>query len=344
MKSKYIFLGLLAVAFSFQSCKKVSPIGIDNDQVVQTPYSLYVGNNFGWLINTNDGAKYRGIFPADGYAQRAIVSSKDNLLFIKKNLHLSSNQGLSFNVVYDSLSPHPWQEMIVDAPLQNRMYVTTVNGKGIARSEDNGLTWKTEADSFYNALLPGNYVITSFAAQNDGAVFGFSNSNLVLFSKVDAGAKWEPVTIEGTFPADDGNYFLGGDGASLFLTDYDGKYRSYKSEDNGRHWVAIARGAMGYKLKSYTCTKTPTGPILVGTEKTGVFREENRKFIASSGGMLANTSVYRLVVKRNVYKNGAVRYFVFAATNYGIYRSEDGGYNWDKVTGQEFTGDYRSMY
>src|SRR5690606_17055033 len=101
---------------AFQSCKKSN--GIDNNSVIKKPYALYVGANSGDLLNTNDGEKYKTIFAADKYPYRAIVTSGENIVFVKANVHVSENNGRNFNPTYTGFATPsyiaPWQQMILN--------------------------------------------------------------------------------------------------------------------------------------------------------------------------------------------------------------------------------------
>ncbi|MBX9448755.1 MAG: hypothetical protein KL787_03105 [Taibaiella sp.] len=341
--SKITLSAALIAPVLFQySCKKVSPLSIDNDEVIQTPYGLYIANTSGMLINTNDGMHFNNVFPPDGYAPIALTTSQENLFMVKENLHASFNNGKNFQMVFDKVSRQEWNEQILDAPLQGKIYVATTEGKGVAYSSDNGRTW--QIDDNFNPLIPVSYHITSFAALNDGSVYAFSNENLLLLKKENADAPWTPVTVEGVFPADDGVYFVSSDGQSLFLIESTGRHFHYVSDDAGLHWLKLLNGNIPWGSHIWTATRAPGGNLLIGTEY-GVFRfEAPDQLIPVNNGLEIGTEVRRLTYKKNVYKNGATRYFVFAATNKGLFRSEDRGVNWVRTTDTTFQHNYRAMY
>lgn len=91
--------------------------------------------------------------------------------------------------------------------------------------------------------------------------------------------------------------------------------------------------------------QVPGGPVVFGSDNNGIFVSSEDGFIyQSNGGLLENTSIKRLSVKKNTYKNGAVKYFIFAATDKGLYRSEDNGYNWVLMTGTGLEYQYAAMH
>jgi hypothetical protein len=102
--SLYFVVGLLAALMvNAVGCKKVN--GIYNNQVVETPYSLYYTDTAGALYLSNDGQNdNRVLFHPDGVASRAMMISGANLLWAKHNLYVSSNSGDNFNLAYDSVT------------------------------------------------------------------------------------------------------------------------------------------------------------------------------------------------------------------------------------------------
>lgn len=128
MRKSFLFLtlGFVAVALvTIYSCtKKVN--GINNDQVIETPYSLFFSDTAGSLFSTNDGKTAKIIFKADGYPCRAICTDNGNILWAKKNLYISGN-GKNFNHAYDSITSYDFmacnglwlnlnQSMMIDIP------------------------------------------------------------------------------------------------------------------------------------------------------------------------------------------------------------------------------------
>lgn len=132
---------LLAISGSFSSCtKKVN--GINNDHVVETPYSLFFSDTSGALYSSNDGKTVRStLFKADGYPCRAICVAGDNILWAKAHLYISFNNGVNFNTSFDSLPDFPFktcdsislnlnQSMIVDIPDWNTVFTVSNNPAG----------------------------------------------------------------------------------------------------------------------------------------------------------------------------------------------------------------------
>ncbi len=108
--SLYFTFGLLiAITVAIYGCnKRVN--GIDNSQVIETPYSLFFSDTSGSLYNSNDGKTIsKTLFKADGFPCRAICTVNSNILWAKSNLFISLDNGRNFNQSYDSLTYIPFK-------------------------------------------------------------------------------------------------------------------------------------------------------------------------------------------------------------------------------------------
>ena len=77
--------------------------GINNNQIIETPYSLYFSDSAGALFYTNDGRKIVKVFSPDGQPGKAIVTSGNYILWCKDNIMFSVNDGRNFDHSYDFL-------------------------------------------------------------------------------------------------------------------------------------------------------------------------------------------------------------------------------------------------
>jgi hypothetical protein len=128
---------LLAIFVGFYSCtKRVN--GINNNQVVETPYSLLFSDTAGALFNSTDGKTIQdNMFKPDGFPCRALCTSGPNILWIKGNMFISMNNGKNFSQAYDFTSNFPFntcddaktmnlnQSMIIDIPDWNMAFATS---------------------------------------------------------------------------------------------------------------------------------------------------------------------------------------------------------------------------
>ncbi len=161
---------IVMLVVGIYSCKKVN--GIDNNMVVQTPYSLYFADTAGGIYNTNNGKDINPtVLRADGRPTRALCISADNLLYAKGDLYISSNNGENFNHSYDSLgwiggtscspldSINTNQSMILDIPAWSRLYTLSntpaagsTNYFGLAFNDANGIRGHWHNDGTYDTV------------------------------------------------------------------------------------------------------------------------------------------------------------------------------------------------
>ena len=202
---------LAAIWAGFYSCKK-SISGISNNQVVETPFSLYFSDSSGGLYSSNDGKNIRQtLFKADGYPSKAICVAGDNILWAKSSLLISTNNGTNFNHSFDSLGSYPGfacngfpidlnQSMMIEIAAWNRVYIVSdsvdelsPNYLGIRFSLYQGTQglWYTDGrpdtmGGFGNyGPEPFTVTITSFTQLTNGILCGYDarhNRNCYLTS------------------------------------------------------------------------------------------------------------------------------------------------------------------
>ncbi len=328
---------LLLAAIAAGGCRKEN--GIDNNQVIQKPYSLFFSDSAGGLYITNNGETYKEFFKTDGTTDRSLLVVGNNILWAKNNLYLSEKMD-AFNPVYDRL-PKPadvsWPSMIYYSPTHQRVYTASRSTTGIAYSEDQGKTWT--ADTMLGGTL-AQLPLTSFAELENGLLFGFDNTGRRTGFRTAATQPW--ITRNATLPAG-GSYQLAAYGNTLVAYDATGTAGAWYSVDTARSWTQFPGIGAGEEL---LCAVAPFGQnLLIGGADGSIYRLDNGRFVLSNKGIDNGSAVRGLAAKNNIYKKDAsgknreIRY-VFAATSTGVYRSEDGGINWVK----SFKGNYQSLY
>jgi hypothetical protein len=377
----YICCFVVFVAGSMHSCRRSN--GIDNNNVIQTPFSLLFSDTAGALFNTNDGRNYNGVlFSPDGKSCRAIATSGVNILWAKKNLYYSNNDGKNFNSSYDSLLSfaavtcdgqvlNTNQSMLLNIPKwDNRVYT-------ISDSKDAGKNWLgvLHSDNFGNPgswALDGSYDtdkvgflpcrMKSYTFLADGTLCGLAytpssgdtvhHRNFVKKGKdgdADYGNRWfettanpddishiyhgnasgTPLPPYGTTYTDTAYFFLGHMVNRLIAVDGKCHYGAWCSDDLGKNWKPYSTG-----LPANTpllCIEAPFEEVcLIGTAAHGVYilNKHTDAWEPSNKGLGSNVTVRSIAAKKNIYKNGNVRKFIYLATNKGIYESADGGINW----------------
>lgn len=340
---------VLALAFSVQGCKPAYD-EIDNNNVISKPYVLYVGDTLGAIYKTNDGLNYEVVMSSDNYRASAFVTSGNNLLFIKKNVHIIEDLGRGTNSNPTVMSPGfftPYGEsIIINVPkFKNRIYLGGVGQKGYLYNDSNG----RPGISYINWInpnpieLPTGTVFTSFTILSNGLLIAYDDINKRTFKQADMNAPW--VATTGTALPSSGKFFLSHMGDILLAADATGVNGVYYSTNEGGSWTKYTGLPDSTKILSMSGSFGQT--VLVGTEGKGVYRLPlgSTKFVTANLGMPSNAVVSSLSEKYDLYKNDKTKEYIYAATNQGLYRSQDLGENWVKVfDGVNGKGSYNVLY
>ncbi len=327
---------VLLAAFSTSSCRKEN--GIDNNQVIQKPYSLFFSDSAGALYISNDGQDFREFFKTDGTTDRGILVAGKNVLWAKSDLYLSED-GNSFNPTF-RLLPYraavSWASLMHYSARQQRVYVASRGSTGIAYSEDNGKTWTPDTMMGALSQLP----LTSFAELDNGLLAGYDNTNRRTGFRTSNASPW--MTRSASLPAS-GAFQFAAYGNTLVAYDAKGAAGAWYSTDTSRTWKQFSGIPAGEKLLS---ALSPFGQnLLIGTDNGHIYRLDNGQFVLSNKGIAAGSAVRGFAAKNNIFKQDAAgnsreNRYVYAATSTGLYRSEDGGINWVGV----FKGNLQSIY
>lgn len=331
----YKLLVVALLAFTSQSCKKTN--GIDNNQVITKPYTLYVVDSSGVVFNTNDGKTFRrASLTADGIPTASLITSGKSILFIKdtkSNIFMSDDEGDNFNPVYNPLSAAAFgQNMMINLHkfgiVDDRIYATTGGGTGVVYNDSNGkkTAWKTDN----SAVLTGANV-TSYTRLQGGLLIAFDDVNRFVFTKTDDGSPWVKKAAIGLPAAGSGQFFVSHFGDKAIAVDRAATEGVYFSNDAGDTWTKYV-----YDFPSGTIINHAYAPfeqVLLVSTNYGMYRlsRASNTFETSNFGLDDSTRIYGITGKNDFYKNDATKEYVYIATSTGIYRSEDLGDNWTKV-------------
>lgn len=383
----YITLIIALASAAITGCTRTD--GIDNNNVIATPYALYFSDTAGALYYTNDGRTFNGsVFKPDGRPCRALTTSVFNVLWKKTHVYYSANNGKNFNHTYDTLTSLPFlrcdgqigdlnQSSLVCLPQwDNRVYTTSNspspnNWLGIAVSTNfgNPRTWGLDAsyDTLGVGLLPARMV--SFTQLANGKLCGLAYSgapfddyyhvrNFVKAGKddqTDYNNRWKEVTanpdgisyifmgnLTGTpLPpygtnTDTSFFTLGHFNNRLIAIDQRCRWGAWYSDDDGKNWAPYSGLPANTAL---LCIEAPFEEVcLIGTAGKGcyILNQFTGVWEPNNNGLAANATVRGIAAKKNIYKNGNVRKYIYLATDKGIYESTDGGRNWVKTIDGNF--------
>ncbi len=134
--------------------------------------------------------------------------------------------------------------------------------------------------------------------------------------------------------------------SDLFIVDYNGFGGAWGSSNEGTEWFKFDNGELPVdgSVKFVGGASSYSGTIAIATEDDVYYASKHSGFVKANTGLDIGTKVYRITSKYNKYKNGHVVAFLYLATSKGIYRSDDGGFSWDKVSFNEYDKAYTALY
>lgn len=338
----------LAVAVLFASVLySCGPIenGIDNNQVITKPYTLYVGDSSGALMHTNNGVDFSIVGEyVDGFPTRALATSGNNILFVKGHAFVSEDFGANFNPI--NLSPNPdltrRQSMVLTVDdYDQRVYMASgeTQGNGIMYSDDHGSRRSWRVENHFDPELTGTIYVTSFTQLSKGTVFAYDDMNQRLLYKTGKDEEWKEQVISTNLPA--ARLFLSHFINALILIDPTGAEGIWYSVDDGANWAQYT-GIPPQAGRLLCAGPAFTQTFLVGTEFGGVYRLPlaGTEFVPSNLGLEDGAIVTGIATKDDYYKNGKISQYVYLSTSKGLFKSQDLGENWIKVLPGNFVTVY----
>lgn len=343
---------VLGLAFSAGACKPTYD-EIDNNNVISKPYVLYVGDTFGAIYRTNDGLNFQTVFGADNYPATAMVTSGANLIYIKKNVHIIEKLGQGNNNTNPTfMAPGAFSDygesiiINVNTPaFKNRVYIGGTGKKGYIFNDSNGRpgisysNWKDEDD----INIPTGTIMTSFTLLDNNTLIAYDDVNKRTFKVSSPTQQWTQTT--GSPLPTAGKFFLSHMGNIVLAADKTGANGVYYSANDGNSWSQYSGIPTSLQILSMCGGFGQT--VLVGTNGGGVYRlpAGSTKFVTANIGMPKNAIVKSLSEKYDYYKNNTSKKYIYAATDQGVYRSQDLGENWVKVyENPDKKGSFTVMY
>ncbi len=341
----YIFIFIALSVVALESCNKRFN-GIDNDDELATPYSVYFSDSSGILYNTNDGDLIKKlVFPADGYPSRAFaITGPTHMVWVKKNAHVSMDGGNTFGPTYfySNLAAYN-QSGLLYARDQERVYISSTEAwGGVSYNEKNGdpTAWQVEQASGWDNTITGNVSVTSFTQLSNLEIWGYDDINNRLFKKDNKGDAWSEVGIDTTFfKHHNGSVSLASYKNVLVAIDSSKQLQAWWST-NGVNWSQYAGFATADSVRM-ACAGAPFNEeLFVGTYYHGLYRLEAGVLVPANEGLDANTTVRGIKGKYERYKNDSEKRVVYITTSTGVYRSLDIGRNWVKIKEGNFINVY----
>ncbi len=225
----------------------------------------------------------------------------------------SSDNGRSWSGVSSSLPDHTFNTVAVSG---NTVYAGAYFD-GVFKSTDNGTSWK-EAD--------GNLPLVRINAIAAGSSTVFAGTNTQgIYVSTDAGATW--TQADSGLPSNDteiDQFAISGNNS--FAIASDGFNASlWRSTDNGKSWVSI---------------DDSVGEGTAGQSSGGIAVSGSNVYALGGSGVIVSTdngSTWMandkgLPVNANIYEIAASGWYVFAATDSGLFSMQSSSSGWTAVT------------
>jgi photosystem II stability/assembly factor-like uncharacterized protein len=214
------------------------------------------------------------------------------------------------------------RELAIDPANPATLYAGTYGG-GVFKSSNSGGTWST-----VNTGLTTLYVLALAIDPSAPATLYAGTHSGGLFKSTNGGESWSAINTGLTTPHVTALAIDPSAPATLYAGTFDRGV--FKSTDSGGRWAAINNGLATPYIDSLAVNPAAPGTLYAGAFGPQVFKSSD------SGGTWARTgagpndpwgygSAYALAV------SPATPATVYAATDYGLFKSTDGGGSWTAV-------------
>lgn len=319
-----------ALILSLDSCQKYNQI--DNTRTIKTPYTLFIGSYNGSIFRTNDALYFSTLHPIDNATIRQVLVADTNILQIKQNFYYSKDEGRSFKDskldVLDFLDP--FYKYFIPNPavydkIEKKVYLCCKSG--LAVSTDLGASFTPETNWTPNA--PANNLNMRSITQLDNGTLYLMGDSANQYYKQGAN-NWTMVTPTTPLPRDT-IWYVEHSHDTLFAIDYFNKSGVYYSVNLGVDW----KGCTGLpKKKEILFGNRPFGSdaFYVGLDSGGLYRLNGTTFESTGSGIPWWAKVSYAEGKRIIYRTDVMKYYLFCATDQGLYISESSdGKDWKLI-------------
>ena len=347
----YTVICVALVAFALQGCQQKRDPGPDDGYVLK-PYSLFIVDGNGKVWGTNDGERFRPWTGTQGAGfVESVYSSGHRLIFRAPSgadLHVSepdtiAGANLNTNPSYRNLNIAAFGPAIAinlddfndtpEAGPRDRLYVASGSGKPVAYSDFNG---HPDSPWFHEDGNHGLTVatVTSFTKLENGKVVAYDDATRKIFTRENLASSWTPKNSMGLPAAGNGKTYIINKGNDLVVIMVDGDMNNngvWTSSNEGDNFAKLP-DINGGGIYDITGATGAFGKVLiVSTKENGIWRLGGQGEWERTFGLDDKTEVRGILSKYNVFKSEEIREYIYAATNTGLYRSDDLGQNWVKL-------------
>lgn len=342
----YTIGGVALAALSLSGCVSRTE-NLDNLNVITKPYSLMFADVQGTIYSTYDGQRFDVIPNAQGVPMMGLASTGNYILLRPNPFALFVDDGgeginRNFNPAYDKVNPSSFGPSFVlnlpgyndtGAKAKDRLYVAS--SEGLAYSDSNAQT-KTSffqvSDTSFNGVGT-----TSLTQLDDKRLIAFDDVTRRVWIKNDLNSPWISQAGIGLPGAGSGKMFIISQKNDIYavMTENTTDIGVWRSTDQGHNFAKLPSDGL---TPDISCAISAFDKVLiVGTTANGIWRFSGQgSWQQSSIGLKTGIKIYGLAAKSNKFKGNKAGEFksgeyIYAATNDGVYRSDNLGQNWVRV-------------
>ena len=353
-----LFSLLVSWSASAQWIRTNGPQGVAVRFLTNINGTIYCGTEVnGIYISTDDGvswiARNAGI---ETYGVSSIISVQGYIFAgtLGAGVYRSSDNGINWT------APTNGNTLFVTSLVANDPYIFAGAGSlGVYRSSDNGSTWEQKLNVFGvgamcksgDKILASESNYTAYTTDNgetwmnvqplEGAIIFsyycmgdtiFAGGQTKIYRSTNNGNTFTTINLNLGFSIVN-IYSFTYVGSTLFAaTSYDGVY---KSTDFGFNWTAANEGMGPKDVRALTTTNSST--LISGTHYVGMYRSTDLglSWNKSMSGFPAGISILSLLESESS---------IYAGTRDGVYRTDNNGDSWIKLTGINDTVNYCTVW
>lgn len=356
--SFFIFLLIYVSQVSAQWTRSNGPEGVAVSFLANIDGTIYTGTEVnGVYISTDDGltwmARNSGI---ETYGVSSIISFQGYIFAgtFGGGVYRSSDGGITW------AAPSTGNTLFITTLVANDTYIFAGAGSlGVYRSSDSGVTWEQKLNVFGvdamcksgNKIFASSSNYTDYTTDNgetwinvqplEGAIIFsyycagdtiFAGGQTKIYRSTDNGNNFTTINLDPGFSIVNIYAFASINSTLYTATSYDGVY---KSTDFGSNWIPANEGMGPKDVRALTRTNSST--LIAGTHYVGMYRstDQGAFWNKSMNGFPAGISILSLLESESS---------IYAGTRDGVYRTDDNGNNWIKLTGTNDTINYCTVW
>jgi len=292
----------------------------------QTPLVTYAGT-CGWgVIKTSDGglswAPVNSGLPAKAVVWDLAIDPLDAAMVYAATgdgIFKSTDGGDNWSLVTPSF-PNTWIYSLAIEPHNGQVLYAGTNGRGVLKSENQGLTWSDLSSS-------GRAVVRHVAIDGSNPETVYASTDKGILRTVDAGLHWPPLGTQAPFgntlhvavdPTNPKNLYAGSFGFGLF-----------HSNDAGASWMEADSGIQSVGINAIALEPEHPEVVLAGTDSLGIFRSVDA---GATWTRIGARYPGRGLIRAIGIQSASPAHSIYTSDlNDGVFVSSDSGESWTRA-------------